>query len=111
MRRSLFSEDDLARFEGWLEYQGLTPSTPVELEECRVMFDESSARSSATPKAGLMKLKSVPGQKRYAVAVREGDRPFADLVGTLCAAAGANGIHMPAIISTAGCTTRAITAR
>jgi hypothetical protein len=69
------SEDDLDTFEGWLRYQGFgaTTLTPDELAEWRVMFDEARKDSLATPKVGLMKLRRpVPGEHRYAVAVREG---------------------------------------
>jgi ribosomal protein L30 len=66
------SEDDLKTFEGWLKYQAIDPLalTPDELAQWRAMFDEIS--KSPTPKVGLMKLRSVPGKHRYAVAVREG---------------------------------------
>jgi hypothetical protein len=66
------SEDDLKTFDGWLGYQGFDPSTliPDELAQLRAIFDEIS--KSRTPKVGLMKLRSVPGEHRYAVAVREG---------------------------------------
>jgi hypothetical protein len=65
-------EDDLKTFEGWLRYQGFDPSglTPDELAQWRAIFDEIS--KSPTPKVGFMKLRSVPGEHRYAVAVREG---------------------------------------
>ncbi len=67
------SEDDLDTFEGWLRYQGYDAAalTPDELAEWRGMFDEVRKRSSATAKVGLMKLQPVPGEHRYAVAVRE----------------------------------------
>jgi hypothetical protein len=66
------SEDDLKTFEGWLKYQAVDQSavTPDELAQWRAIFEEVS--KSPTPKVGLMKLRSVPGEHRYAVAVREG---------------------------------------
>jgi ribosomal protein L30 len=66
------SEDDLKTFEGWLRYQAIDPLalTPDELAQWRAIFDKIS--KSPTPKSGLMKLRSVPGEHRYAVAVREG---------------------------------------
>jgi hypothetical protein len=73
--REFISEDDLDTFEGWLRYQGFdaTTLTPDELAEWRDMFDEARTDSLATPKVGLMKLRRrVPGEHRYAVAVREG---------------------------------------
>ena len=72
--QELISEDDLKTFEGWLRYQGVdtAQTTPDELEMWRSFFDEARKRSSASPKVGLMKLRSVPGEYRYAVAVREG---------------------------------------
>jgi hypothetical protein len=68
------SEDDLKTFDGWLKYQTIDPATtsPDELTEWRRMFDETMARCAASPKVGLMKLQSVQGEHRYAVAVREG---------------------------------------
>jgi hypothetical protein len=67
------SEDDLKTFEGWLKNQLGDPSalTPDDLARWRELFDELSKRSNS--KVGRMKLGPVPaGQRRYAVAVREG---------------------------------------
>lgn len=68
------SEDDLDTFEGWLRYQAIDAgtTTPEELAMWRSLFDEGRARSLAYPKVGQMKLPAVPGEHRYAVAVREG---------------------------------------
>jgi hypothetical protein len=68
------SEDDLSTLEGWLRYQGIDAAavTPEELEMWRETFCEVSERALASPKVGLMKLKTIPGEYRYAVAVREG---------------------------------------
>lgn len=68
------SEDDLNTFEGWLRYQAvdLTAATADEQTFWRTTFDESRERASAAPKVGLMKLRMVPSEYRYAVAVREG---------------------------------------
>ena len=67
-------QDDLSTFEGWLRYQGFdaATATPDELAAWRDIFDEVRKQSLATPKIGLMKLRSVPGEHRYAVSVREG---------------------------------------
>ena len=67
------SEDDLNTFEGWLRYQGIdaTATAPDDLERSRGLFDELRKQSLASPKVGLMKL-LVPGEHRYAVAVRDG---------------------------------------
>jgi hypothetical protein len=67
-------QDDLSTFEGWLRYQGFdaATATPDELAAWRDIFDEVRKQSLAIPKIGLMKLRSVPGEHRYAVAVREG---------------------------------------
>jgi hypothetical protein len=68
-----FSEDDLKTFEGWLKYQGFDAATlaPDELAQRRNMFDEG--RSQAASKVGLIKLSPLlPGEHRYAVAVRDG---------------------------------------
>jgi hypothetical protein len=68
------SEDDLKTFEGWLRYQAVDAATltPDELAMWRGYFNEARARSLATPKVGLMKLQPIPGEHRYAVAIREG---------------------------------------
>jgi hypothetical protein len=68
------SEDDLETFEGWLKYQGFDAATlaPDDLAEWRDSFDKVRKESLATPKVGLMKLPTVPGEHRYAVAVRDG---------------------------------------
>jgi hypothetical protein len=73
--QNFISEDDLETFDGWLRYQGIDASTtaPEELETWRGIFDDARARSSASLKVGLMKLRAMPpGERRYAVAVREG---------------------------------------
>jgi hypothetical protein len=71
--QEFISEDDLKTFEGWMRYQGVDPPTaPKELEMWRGVFDEAGKRSSAMPGVGLMKLQPVPGEHRYAVALREG---------------------------------------
>ena len=67
------SEDDLKTFEGWLRYQGVdATSAPEELEMWQGLFNEARKRSSGKPKVGLMRFQPVPGEHRYAVAVREG---------------------------------------
>jgi hypothetical protein len=70
--QEFISEDDLQTFEGWLKYQAVdaATTTPEELAMWRHLFEDARARSAASPKVGLMKLK--PGEHRYAVAVREG---------------------------------------
>ena len=70
----VISEDDLKTFEGWMRYQGVDPRTTAreELEMWRRMFKEVRERCAAAPKVGFMKLQPVPGEYRYAVAVREG---------------------------------------
>jgi hypothetical protein len=75
--KEFISEDDLNTFEGWLRYQVVDAATTAseELEMWRRLFHEARERSSANPKVGLMKLQpisSIPGEYRYAVAVREG---------------------------------------
>lgn len=68
----IYREDDLNTFEdGW--YQAVDAATPPnELAMWRGLFDEAREGSLASPKVGLMKLRAVPGEHRYAVAVREG---------------------------------------
>jgi hypothetical protein len=72
--REFISEDDLDTFEGWLRYQAVDIATlePTELEMWRGYFNEAQERSLASGKVGLMRLKPIPGEYRYAVAVREG---------------------------------------
>ena len=74
MMRKFVSEDDIKTFEGWLSgAQGINPVAlkPDQLAQWRDIFDEITKNS--IPKVGLMKLGPVPaGQRRYAVAVREG---------------------------------------
>ena len=68
------SEDDLRTFEGWLKYQAVDAATTSleDLEKWRRLFEEARERTVAYPKVGLMKLKPVPGEHRYAVPVQEG---------------------------------------
>lgn len=73
MTDDFISEDDLQTFEGWLKYQAVSPTTAEELATWRGFFDEARQRSAASPKVGLMKLQPIPGEHRYAVAVRDGD--------------------------------------
>jgi hypothetical protein len=78
MRRSVvsefISEDDLKTFEGWMRYQGIDVADldPAELATWRGTFADVTARAAATPKVGLMKLRSIPGEHRWAVAIRDG---------------------------------------
>lgn len=68
------SEEDLQTFEGWLKYQAVDPSTttPEELAMWRDLFGEALQRKVNSPKVGLMRLQPIPGEHRYAVALREG---------------------------------------
>ena len=68
------SEDDLLTFEGWLKYQAADPAamTPEQLTEWQGLFDELMERRKTSPKVGLMKLQPVPGEQKYAVAIRDG---------------------------------------
>src|SRR5439155_10146572 len=70
--QGFISEDDLQTFEGWLKYQAVDTSTESELTMWRSLFEEARQRSATSPKVGLMKLQSVPGEHRYAVAVEDG---------------------------------------
>jgi hypothetical protein len=72
--QEFISEDDLRTFEGWLRYQAIDMATtaPGELAELRRLFDDARALSATHPRVGLMKFQQVPGEHRYAVAVREG---------------------------------------
>ena len=73
MDDNFISEDDLLTFEGFLKYQAVpATSTPEELETWRGLFDEAGRRRESSPKVGLMKLQAVPGEQKYAVALRDG---------------------------------------
>ncbi len=67
------SEDDVATFDGWLEYQGIDPNAIAadELQVWREIFEAAEKARSSSGKVGLMKLQPNPGEYRYAVAVRE----------------------------------------
>jgi hypothetical protein len=71
--REFISEDNLQTFEGWLRYQAVDASTtaPEALAVWRREFEDARQRCASSPKIGLMKLQPVPGEHRYAVAVRE----------------------------------------
>src|SRR5262245_56541520 len=68
------SEDGLTTFEGWLRYQAVDAETLTadELKMWRDIFDEMRQRCAATPKVGLMKLRPVSGEQKYAVAIHKG---------------------------------------
>lgn len=75
--KEFISEDDLQTFEEWLEYHALDTSTMTkeELATWRGCFEET-LKQRASSKAGLMNLNTVPGESKYAVAVREGTDLF-----------------------------------
>jgi hypothetical protein len=60
-------------FEEYLQSQGVEPATLTsdELKEWRRYFDEARERIAISPKVGLMKLRAVPGEQRYAVAIQD----------------------------------------
>jgi hypothetical protein len=68
------SEDDLQTLEGFLKYQAVDEATasPEDLKKWARHFEEARERAVACPNVGLMKLKPVPGEQWYAVAVQEG---------------------------------------
>jgi hypothetical protein len=67
------SEDDLLTFEGFLKYQGVpATSAPADLKMWRGYFEEAKWLHEASPKIGLMKLQPIPGEQKYAVAIRDG---------------------------------------
>jgi hypothetical protein len=68
------SEDDLLTFESWLsKYQGYNPAalTPDELTMWRETFDELTRLRESSPRVGLMKLRVVTGEQKYAVAIQD----------------------------------------
>ena len=68
------SEDDPRVFGGWANYRGLDPAarTPEELKMWQGYFDEAMRCHKNSPKVGLMRLQPVPGEQKYAVAIRDG---------------------------------------
>jgi hypothetical protein len=68
------SEEELSTFEGWSKYQGADLATMAleELKKWREIFEQVVRSQDTSPKVGLMKLKRVPGQEKYAVAIRDG---------------------------------------
>ena len=72
--REFIGEDDVNTFEGWMKYQAIDIAQLDEagLAIWRRIFDEAQQRSLATPKVGLMQLRAVSGEYRYAVAVEDG---------------------------------------
>jgi hypothetical protein len=74
MDDDFISEDDLLTFDGWMRYQATDPatSTPEELRMWRSYFDEGLRLRESSSKVGLMRLQPVPGEQKYAVAIRDG---------------------------------------
>jgi hypothetical protein len=74
MGDGFISEEDLRTLEGWLKYQGVDPATitPGEQKMWQGLFEEAMKASDANPKVGLMKLQRVPGEQKYAVAIKDG---------------------------------------
>jgi hypothetical protein len=72
--QEFIGEEDFKTFEGWLRYQAVDAATvtPDELAVWRGIFTDVRKRSLATPKVGLINLEPIPGEYRYAVAIREG---------------------------------------
>jgi len=68
------SDDDLLTFQGWLKYQAVDAAagTRQELEMWRACFDEALRLGESSPKVGRMELRRVPGEQKYAVAIRDG---------------------------------------
>ena len=67
-------EEDALTFEGWLTFQGVDGAalTPDELATWHDEFDEAMERRRLSPKVGRMNLR-LPGEYRYAVALRDGE--------------------------------------
>jgi hypothetical protein len=75
MSDDFISEDDLLAFDGWMKYQAIDPAmrTPDELKMWRKTFDKNLLLRESSPKVGRMKLQPVPGEQKYAVAIRDED--------------------------------------
>src|SRR4051794_3519129 len=67
-------DGDTSTFEGYLRYQGIDPTTcsPEGLIEWRAIFNDAMRQKAQTPPVGFMKLRSLPGQQLYAVAIDDG---------------------------------------
>lgn len=65
------TEDEHLTFPGWLRYQRIDPATLTQEELTRLqrIFEELGKRSKPV---GLIKLKRVPGEQKYAVAIQDG---------------------------------------
>jgi hypothetical protein len=74
MTTEFISEDDLLTFEGWSKYQGADLATmpPDDLTLWKECFEQAKRAQETSPKVGLMRLRRVPGQEQYAVAIRNG---------------------------------------
>ena len=74
MNDDFISEEDLLTFEGFLKYQAVDPTmlTSDELTMSRDMFNDARRHAESSPKVGLMKLQPVPGEQKYAVALKDG---------------------------------------
>jgi len=74
MTSEFISEDDLLTFEGWSKYQGadLAMMPPNELTVWKECFEQAKRAHETSPKVGLMKLRRIPGQDQYGVAIRDG---------------------------------------
>lgn len=69
--KEFISEESLGTFESWLRYQAIDKTT-CSLEELAMWqreFDDAMKRTVDTNKVGLMKLKQVPFEHKYAVAI------------------------------------------
>jgi hypothetical protein len=70
-----FTEDELNTFEGWLRYQAFGTLSADHVSVLRGVFEGLMQQKASRRPMGRMKLKPMgPGEFRYAVAVRDGDR-------------------------------------
>jgi hypothetical protein len=74
-RWEFINEERLDTFEGFLKYQVVdaTTTAPEVLKMWRDLYEAGQKRNLVTPKVGLMRLLPVPGEHRYAVALRDGN--------------------------------------
>jgi hypothetical protein len=72
--REFVDEDDLNTLDGWLKYQGVDTAllSAEEVETWKGLFVAGRERTAADPKVGAMKLRSIPDDYRYAVAIEDG---------------------------------------
>src|SRR5262245_61797188 len=73
--REFIDEGSLDTFEGWLHYQAVEAANlrAADRHVREGIFQQARQRAADTPKVGLMQLRAVPNEYRYAVAIEDGE--------------------------------------